>query len=116
LECVKELRFGADASYYRIQFGRPEEMQNRWFTIIFIDSYEGSYRTKHFVAFTTDVFELWKAALQKLYTIRQGLMKDSSNIGVRDTIWEKQYWKGAGASILFQDFFCSRELFCRSKW
>ncbi|THU91529.1 PLC-like phosphodiesterase [Dendrothele bispora CBS 962.96] len=93
LECVKEMRFGSDASYYRIQFKRPEDMESRWITIIFI--LDGSYKTKHFVAPNKDTFELWRTSLEKLYAIRLGLVSGGGNNKVRDSVWEKQYWKGA---------------------
>jgi phosphatidylinositol phospholipase C delta len=47
------------------------------------------------VAETKDIFQLWSTALQKLYTIRQGLMSGLGNVEMRQSVWERQYWKGA---------------------
>ncbi|KAF5355294.1 hypothetical protein D9758_006103 [Tetrapyrgos nigripes] len=93
LECVKEIRLGSDASYYRRQFNKPTDLESRWITLIFI--LDGEYKAKHFVTPDNKAFELWKTALQKLYTIRQGLMNGPVSGEVRDMIWEKQYWKRA---------------------
>ncbi|KAF9558973.1 1-phosphatidylinositol-4,5-bisphosphate phosphodiesterase 1 [Agrocybe pediades] len=93
IETIKELRIGANARYYREQFKLPEELEDRWITIIYI--IDGTYKTLHFVAQTRDVFQLWSIALQKLYAIRQGLMNGLGNVDMRQTIWERQYWKGA---------------------
>ena len=93
IENIKELRMGANARYYRQQNKLPEEMEERWITIIYI--LDGTYKTLHIVAETRDVFELWSTALQKLYTIRQGLMAGLGNVEIRQNVWERQYWKGA---------------------
>ena len=59
------------------------------------------------VADTRDVFKLWDISLRKLYAIRQGLMSGSGDVGLRQAVWERQYWKGAdkaGDQILdFED-------------
>ena len=68
-------------------------MEERWITIIYI--LDGTYRTLHIVADTRDVFQLWSTALQKLHSIRQGLMTGLGNIETRQNVWERQYWKGA---------------------
>jgi phosphatidylinositol phospholipase C delta len=93
IENIKELRMGANARYYRQQNKLPEEMEERWITIIYI--LDGTYKTLHIVAETRDVFQLWSTALQKLYTIRQGLMAGLGNVEIRQNVWERQYWKGA---------------------
>lgn len=93
IESIKELRVGADASYYRHQFQLPEEYEERWITIIYI--LEGEYKTLHIVALTRDVYQQWASGLQKLHAIRQGLMTGLGNTEVRESVWERQYWKGA---------------------
>ncbi|KAF8153385.1 1-phosphatidylinositol-4,5-bisphosphate phosphodiesterase 1 [Crassisporium funariophilum] len=93
IETIKELRTGTDARYYRLQFKQPEEMESRWITIIYI--LDGTYKTLHIVADTRDVFHLWDTSLRKLYAIRQGLMTGLGNVDLRQSVWEKQYWKGA---------------------
>ncbi|KDR66475.1 hypothetical protein GALMADRAFT_259273 [Galerina marginata CBS 339.88] len=93
IEAIKELRLGANARYYREQFKLPVEMEERWITIIYI--LDGTYKTLHMVAESKETFEAWSGALQKLYTIRQGLMAGLGNVDMRQTVWERQYWKGA---------------------
>ncbi|KAF8184702.1 1-phosphatidylinositol-4,5-bisphosphate phosphodiesterase 1 [Pholiota molesta] len=93
IECIKELRLGTDARYYRLQFKSPEDYEDRWITIIYI--VDGTYKTLHLVAETRDVFQQWSLALQKLYAIRQGLMSGLGNFETRQSVWERQYWKGA---------------------
>ncbi|PPQ81377.1 hypothetical protein CVT25_015898 [Psilocybe cyanescens] len=93
IEAIKELRLGANARYYREQFKLPTDLEERWITIIYI--LDGTYKTLHIVAETRDVFQMWSVALQKLYAVRQGLMAGLGNVDVRQTVWERQYWKGA---------------------
>ncbi|KAF5328373.1 hypothetical protein D9619_013248 [Psilocybe cf. subviscida] len=93
IESIKELRVGADASYYRHQFQLPEEYEERWITIIYI--LDGEYKTLHIVALTRDVFQKWASGLQKLHAVRQGLMAGLGNTEVRESVWERQYWRGA---------------------
>lgn len=93
IEAIKELRIGVNAQYYREQFKLPEELEQRWITVIYI--VDGTYKTLHFVAESKDVFQMWSIALQKLYAIRQGLMNGLGNVDLRQTVWERQYWKGA---------------------
>ncbi|KAF9444538.1 1-phosphatidylinositol-4,5-bisphosphate phosphodiesterase 1 [Macrolepiota fuliginosa MF-IS2] len=93
IESIKEMRTGANTSYYRVQFSVPEEWESRWLTVIYI--VDGTYKTLHMVADTRDVFKLWEVSLRKLHAIRQGLMTGLGNVDLRQTIWERQYWRGA---------------------
>lgn len=93
VETIKEIRSGSNARYYRAQFAFPEEVENRWITIIYI--LEGTYKTLHMLAETHEVFQMWDASLRKLLAIRQGLMSGLGNVEMRQTVWERQYWKGA---------------------
>ena len=45
---------------------------------------------------TKDVFQIWNKTLRELHAIRQELMRGIGNIEVREALWEKQHWKGAG--------------------
>ena len=87
------MRMGHEASYYRKQFKMPENLDERWITVIAI--IDGNYKTLHFFLETREVFQLWSIALQKLHAVRQGLMSGLGNVEVRRTLWERQYWKGA---------------------
>jgi phosphatidylinositol phospholipase C delta len=88
-----EIRTGGDARYYRKQFKLPEEMEERWMTVVYI--LDGTYKTLHVVADTRDVFHLWETSLRKIYAIRQGLMTGHGSAELKRTIWERQYWKDA---------------------
>ncbi|PPQ74485.1 hypothetical protein CVT24_000118 [Panaeolus cyanescens] len=112
IESIKELRTGADARYYRVQFKLPEELEDRWITIIYI--LDGNYQRLHIVADTRDVFQMWNHALNKLMTIRQGLMNGMGDVDLRQNVWERQFWKGAdeeGDEVL--DFANVERLFRR---
>ncbi|KAG6902504.1 hypothetical protein C0995_015696 [Termitomyces sp. Mi166 len=93
LETVKEIRSGASTRYYRDQFKLSPGMEKRWLTIIYI--LDGAYKTLHMVADTHETFVMWDAAVRKLVAIRQGLMIGLGNVDVRETVWARQYWKGA---------------------
>lgn len=96
IEMIKEIRSGHDARYYRSQFKFPEDVEDRWLTIVYV--IEGTYKTLHMLATTQDLFKMWDSCLRRLYAIRQGLMSGLGNLEMRQTIWEMQYWKAADRS------------------
>lgn len=93
IECIKEIRSGADARYWREQFQLSVDYECRWMTIVYI--IDGSYKTLHVVAITVDVFNLWNTTLRALYAVRQVLMSGLGHGEARQRIWEKRYWRGA---------------------
>ncbi|KAF8196666.1 PLC-like phosphodiesterase [Mycena galopus ATCC 62051] len=93
LETVKEIRTGPDAEYYCAQFGFTGDAVDRWITIVYV--LHATYKTLHVLAPTKDVKNMWETSLRKLYSIRSGLMHDLDNRELRQSVWEKQYWKGA---------------------
>ena len=56
---------------------------------------DNNYKTLHLIATTKAVFEMWETTLRQLHAIRQELMTGLGNLEMRQTLWEKQYWKGA---------------------
>lgn len=96
IEAIKELRTGAEGSYYREQFSLPPAYDERWISIIYIR--DGDYKTVHFVAPTLEVFRLWDTNLRHLHSVRQGLMQGLGNLEVREQLWENMYWKNGCAS------------------
>ncbi|KXN88962.1 1-phosphatidylinositol 4,5-bisphosphate phosphodiesterase 1 [Leucoagaricus sp. SymC.cos] len=93
IEAIKEIRTGENTKYDRLRFDKPEDWTVRWLTVIYI--IDGSYKTLHMIADTHDVLKLWEVSLRKLHAIRQGLMTGLGNLDLRQTIWERQYWRGA---------------------
>ncbi|KAK2466563.1 hypothetical protein APHAL10511_001425 [Amanita phalloides] len=93
IEAIKELRMGAEGSYYREQFFLPPSYDERWISVIYIR--DGEYKAAHFVAPTMDVFDLWETCLRRLNSVRQGLMQGLGNLEVREQLWERMYWKEA---------------------
>ncbi len=93
IECIKEIRAGPEATYYRAQFKLSAALDSRWITIVYI--LDGTYKTIHIVADTVDLYNAWLTALNRLHAVRAGLMTGLGNIEIRDAVWEKQYWKGA---------------------
>ena len=93
IECIKEIRSGSDARYYREQFQLSAEYEPRWTTIIYI--IDGGYKTLHAVATTVDVFTIWDSTLRAMFAVRQALMSGLGHGEARQTMWEKRYWRGA---------------------
>lgn len=93
IECIKEIRTGADARYYREQFQLSHACEDRWLTLTHIC--DGAYKTLHVVAATRDVFLMWERTLRRLHEIRQELMSGLGNGEVREALWARQYWAGA---------------------
>jgi phosphatidylinositol phospholipase C, delta len=91
IEAIKEMRFGPDARYDREQFQLSREYEDRWITVIYI--LEGAYKTLHLIAATQDVFNMWRTTLLKMYAVRQQLMTGLGNLQMRETLWEKNYWR-----------------------
>jgi hypothetical protein len=110
IENIKELRTASDARYYRELFHISQECENRWLTIIY--TLDGHYKIWHVIAPSVDVFEMWESTLRKLYAVRQALMCGLGNVGLREAVWEKQYWKAseqADQKLYFEDI----ERLCR---
>jgi phosphatidylinositol phospholipase C, delta len=38
---------------------------------------------------------MWDSTLQKLYAVRQTLMRGLGNFDLREALWARQYWKAA---------------------
>ncbi|KAJ6581272.1 PLC-like phosphodiesterase [Mycena capillaripes] len=93
IETIKEIRTGPDAQYYCAQFRFSGDALDRWITIVYV--LQSTYKTLHILAPTRDVFLLWESSIRKLYSIRLGLMHNLDNNKLRETVWERQYWKGA---------------------
>ncbi|KAJ7746945.1 PLC-like phosphodiesterase [Mycena maculata] len=93
IESIKEIRTGSDAAYHCTQFGFSENALDRWITIIYV--LNSTYKTLHILSPTKDIANLWQSTLRKLYAIRVGLMHSLDNAEMRETVWERQYWKGA---------------------
>jgi phosphatidylinositol phospholipase C delta len=64
------------------------------------------------VAETDELFELWDTSLRKLFAIRQGLMTQGGNMALRESMWERQYWKGADTGQDRKLSFHEVELLC----
>lgn len=111
IECIKEIRFGADARYDREQFQLSAEYEDRWITIIYI--LDGNYKSLHLIAPTADVFHMWHITLRRLHAIRQQLMTGLGNVEIRQALWEKHYWKGADEESDQKLEFSEVEKLCR---
>lgn len=93
LESIRELRSGSDVRYYRELFHLQEDYENRWLTIVYVMS--GTYKSLHLVAQSQTTLELWMMTLHQLCAIRQKVMNGLADLGVREALWEKHYWKSA---------------------
>ena len=111
IESIKEIRSGQDARYYREQFQYTPESEERWLTIIYI--LDGTYKTLHVIAQTTEIFHMWNTTLRKLHGIRQELMKGLGNVEMRQAMWEKHYWKNADEESDQKLVFEEVEKLCR---
>ena len=96
IEKIKEIRTGDDTEYYRIQFKQPEDLKDRWITLIYI--LDGTYTTLHLIADSDDACKLWTDAVRKLLTLRQGIISGVANFSVRQDVWERQYFKASDKS------------------
>jgi len=108
IETIQEIRSGDSTRSYRVQFKFPENAERKWITIIYVSA--GQYKTLHMLADTPDTFISWDTSLRKLFTIRQGLMSGVGNMDLRETVWERQYWKVADMrddrKLSFQEVEC----------
>ncbi|KAF8273638.1 PLC-like phosphodiesterase [Lactarius quietus] len=111
IENIKELRTASDARYYRELFHISQECENRWLTIIY--TLDGRYKIWHVIAPSVDVFEMWDSTLRKLSAVRQALMCGLGNVGLREAVWEKQYWKASDEQSDQKLYFEDIEKLCR---
>lgn len=104
LENIKELRPGAEASSYRLQFRLSAAYEPRWLTIIYTLPPQSSstsnssgqvYKQLHIVAFTEDVFDLWLGTLMRLCELRRELMSGLGKADERELLWDRGIWRGA---------------------
>ena len=104
LECIKEIRTGADARQYRTQFKIADNCEPEWITLIYMT--DGKYKQLHIVAPSSAVFRMWVDTVRKLWELRQELMSTGiggrvqglAGVRRRENAWEKLYWKSADES------------------
>ncbi|KAI0030151.1 1-phosphatidylinositol-4,5-bisphosphate phosphodiesterase 1 [Vararia minispora EC-137] len=111
IENVRELRTGEDARFNREQFQLAKEYEARWITIIY--TLDGEWKTLHVIAPSTEVFHLWDTTLRQLYDIRRALMSGEGRVDLRETLWERQYWKGADDEADQKLYFEDVEKLCK---
>ncbi|KAF7309600.1 Phosphoinositide phospholipase C [Mycena indigotica] len=107
VESIKEIRTGTDAQHYCEHLGFPTEL-DRWITIVYVVN--SVYKTLHILAPTKDVFILFESTIRKLHSIRIGLMNNMGNSQMRQTIWERQYFKLAASKDAVSDSISFDEL------
>ncbi|KAJ7050569.1 PLC-like phosphodiesterase [Mycena amicta] len=97
IETIKEIRTGvdSDAQNYCKQLGLSAAELDRWISIVYV--LNSTYKTLHILAPTRDILLLFESTVRKLYSIRVGLMKSLDNSQMRQSVWERQYFK-LGAS------------------
>lgn len=110
IESIQEIRSGDGARSFRIQCKFAEDAENRWISIIYVT--ESKYRMLHILADSTEIFKLWDSSLRKLFAIRQGLTFGMGDMKLRQTMWERQYWKGANLKDDHQLSFQEVEWLC----
>ena len=93
IESIKEIRTGSDARYYREQFQLASSYEDRWLTLVYV--LDSEYKTVHLIAPTRDMFVMWDTSIRKLYEIRKQLMSGLGHEGMRQAVWEKQFWKSS---------------------
>ncbi|KAL9610513.1 MAG: hypothetical protein Q9167_004798 [Letrouitia subvulpina] len=77
IDDISEIRHGEDAKNYREELKCPNDLQARWFTIIYTDQTRAktrSPRTLHLIAPNQHVFHLWTSTLNELQTYRHDSM------------------------------------------
>ncbi|CAE6502781.1 unnamed protein product [Rhizoctonia solani] len=93
IENIKEIRTGQDAKYYREQFKKPAEKEDRWMTIVYTS--DNKYKILHTIALSSETMRLWSTTLSSLRLLRWHIMSGVVSPG---RIWEKHYWRGADMS------------------
>jgi phosphatidylinositol phospholipase C delta len=111
IENIRELRTGADARFNRQQFQISQEYEPRWITIIY--TLDGRWKTLHAIAPSTDVFQMWDTTMRQLYGVRKALMAGTDHADLRETLWERQCWKGADEQADQRLYFEDVEKLCK---
>ena len=95
IDDIRSIRTKADARNYREEFRIPEEFENRWLTIIYIEDNRSKGRvTKmmHLIAPTEHICKIWTSTLENLYKYRHALITGLAGPGLEESSLQKQ-WK-----------------------
>ncbi|KAL4977368.1 hypothetical protein BDW66DRAFT_158976 [Aspergillus desertorum] len=97
IDDVKEIRVGADARNYREEHQVPEDVENRWFTIVIADAERSKGRpvkTIHLIAPNERLLKLWTTTLEYISRYRVGLMAglaaSTQNESVLKAHWQRE--------------------------
>lgn len=99
LDTIKEVRCGPETRFYREQFRISPDKEDLWLTIVYT-SPSSKYKTLHLIAFTPDIFNLWKTTLQQSVAYRTDLLTGAGSLDPvqKHILWERQYWNDAERS------------------
>lgn len=99
MDSIKEIRSGAATRFYREQFRISPDKEDLWFTIVYTLP-SAKYKTLHLIAFTPDVYDLWKRTLEQVLAYREDLLSGAGSRDPfqKDNVWERQYWNDAERS------------------
>ncbi|KAJ9202020.1 hypothetical protein DTO021D3_6384 [Paecilomyces variotii] len=95
IDDIKEIRVGVDARNYREEHQIPQDVESRWFTIIFADPERSKGRpvkTMHLIAPDDHTFELWTTTLEHISRYRIGLMAGLAGSGQSEAVL-KAHWQ-----------------------
>lgn len=93
IDDIKEIRSGADARNYRLEFGVPAYDERRFFSILYVVSDKSKGRSQklmHLIAGDDRTFELWTTTLDAISKHRHELMASLSSFNDKAV---RAYWR-----------------------
>lgn len=100
LDSIIEVRSGPEISFYLTQFHISQDREALWLTIIYTPPRTSSkqtyakYKTLHLIAYTREVFLLWRDTLNHALEYRNDMLsgKASEDPVAKGNVWDKQFW------------------------
>ncbi|KAF5860539.1 Phospholipase C [Aspergillus alliaceus] len=95
IDDIKEIRVGVDARNYREEHQVPQDIENRWFTIVIADDERSKGRavkTLHLIAPNDHILELWTSTLEHISRYRIGLMAGLAGSSQSEAVL-KAHWQ-----------------------
>ncbi|OQE14467.1 hypothetical protein PENSTE_c035G07460 [Penicillium steckii] len=97
IDDIKQIRVGADARNYREEHQIPQDLEDRWFTIVIADSerFKGrAVKTLHLIAPNDRILDMWVTTLEHISRYRIGLMAGLAASGQSESVlqahWQRE--------------------------
>ncbi|KAF8545362.1 PLC-like phosphodiesterase [Trichophaea hybrida] len=93
---MKDIRTGANARNYREELQVSSAEEDRWITIIYIDSEGGKLKLLHVIAPSAELFKVWTSTLEAIHRYRTEMM---AGLAMQGEKFVEAHWKRYMANL-----------------